>query len=187
MQMVEEGLENHCQTTLSLSLSLYPHLPLRLMENIAGSSSKSAVPSKGKTADPEESGWTAYFEDFFSKQKDEDSSFSDSLSMVSDAASNCVPWKINNTNDQATVCPPLHGSSAMPEKLGFKKARKKETSRDDSLEDTACFPANSPKIGSGRQVDVKARKGEDDIETTLGKGGGTHYFCSELQTEKEME
>lgn len=92
----------------------------------------------------EESGWTSYFEDF-SNHKEEDHSLCsitfDSSSMVSDAAS-FPPWKSSQTN-HVVACSSF---GALPEKLTSKKTRAEEISLDDSLEDTASSPVNSPKV-----------------------------------------
>ncbi|XP_061966917.1 vascular-related unknown protein 1-like isoform X2 [Populus nigra] len=105
---------------------------------------KAVVGSKETTvSDPaEESGWTSYFEDL-SNHKEEDQSLCssfDSSSMVSDAAS-FPPWKSSQTN-HVVACSSF---GALPEKLTSKKTRAEEISLDDSLEDTASSPVNSPK------------------------------------------
>lgn len=86
-----------------------------------------------ETAD-EESGWTAYFEDFstYREQSFSSSTFCSS-SLVSDAASSAA-WKNSHIDLKA------------PERLCFKKTRTKVISVDDSLEDTASSPVNSPKV-----------------------------------------
>lgn len=105
------------------------------MENSLSSCINKAVASKGTTNSPEESGWTAYFEDFSSY---EGHSLSNSnlytSSMVSDAASSAA-WKNSNTNDLK-----------IPKRLSFKRTRTKIISFDDSLEDTASSPVSSPKV-----------------------------------------
>ncbi|KAG5545524.1 hypothetical protein RHGRI_017878 [Rhododendron griersonianum] len=122
------------------------------------------------TEPQEESGWTSYFEDFLATQRSREdqrstASFSDqesfrSPSLVSDAAS-CAPSKTENRN-QVPSCPPVTEDgplvTTMHKTASFKKVtRTEEISRDDSLEDTASSPANSPK----------------------GKGGGSDC-CTEL-------
>jgi hypothetical protein len=106
---------------------------------------KAVVGSKETTvSDPaEESGWTSYFEDL-SNHKEEGQSLCssfDSSSMVSDAAS-FPPWKSSQTN-HVVACSSF---GALPEKLTSKKTRAEEISLDDSLEDTASSPVNSPKV-----------------------------------------
>jgi hypothetical protein len=59
--------------------------------------------------------------------------------MVSDAAS-FPPWK----SSHAVACSSINGG--LPKELTFKKTRAKEISLDDSLEDTASSPVNSPKV-----------------------------------------
>ncbi|KAM0952280.1 hypothetical protein DsansV1_C03g0034721 [Dioscorea sansibarensis] len=98
----------------------------------------------------EESGWTWYFEDFLASEKrgkpqeqedddhDEDdncSNFVYGSSMVSDAASYAA-WK-------SSV--PIEPSRSY-KKLSFKKRKARGVLDDDSLEDTASSPANSPKV-----------------------------------------
>jgi hypothetical protein len=105
---------------------------------------KAVVDSKETTVSPaEESGWTSYFEDL-SNHKEEDQSLCssfDSSSMVSDAAS-FPPWKSSQTN-HVVACSSF---GALPEKFTSKKTRAEEISLDDSLEDTASSPVNSPKV-----------------------------------------
>ncbi|KAL7185748.1 hypothetical protein ACSBR2_027667 [Camellia fascicularis] len=169
------------------------------MEDSLGSPVNKAVASKDTTIDgpEEESGWTSYFEDFLSKQREQEeeeeehnnTSFSDSFgspSLVSDAASSCVPRKINNYNQVSARCSPMDSPPKMPKKLSFKKARTKEISHDDSLEDTASSPVNSPKINSFKQVDINPRKRGDNVESSLGKGGGSD-FSSELHRDSRNE
>lgn len=98
--------------------------------------------SEEYSSDHEESGWTAYFQDFSNNNNNnidikdhenilEESFCTISSSLVSDAASYAAS-KIDH--DQT------------PKKLSFKKTRAKEISQDDSLEDTASSPVNSPKV-----------------------------------------
>ncbi|KAL2524645.1 hypothetical protein Adt_09699 [Abeliophyllum distichum] len=113
------------------------------MEGPMSSSVKKQVFSC-KTADAsEESGWTAYLEDFSLNQtKHNSSSYSmdsfGSPSLVSDAA-----WNGLN-NDQYKACPSL-GGSQFPKRLNFKNHRIRQKICSDDLEDTASSPVNSPK------------------------------------------
>ncbi|PSS16162.1 Methyltransferase-like protein [Actinidia chinensis var. chinensis] len=156
------------------------------MENSLGSSADKGVASKD---DPEESGWTSYFKDFSSKQRyDLEEEEENTPSLVSDAAS-CVPLKINMpNNNQLSLAPPIEHSHIMPNKFNFKKTRTREISHhDDSLEDTASSLVNSPKVSSLKLTDmINPRKKEDNIESSLGKGGGPD-FCSELDREEGNE
>jgi len=111
----------------------------------------------------EESGWTEYLADFSAynrgeRDDDEDnvenSSFVISESMVSDAGSG-PEWRqrnsnsnINNNNHSLTagVWSSFDGLPNVPKKLNFKKKRTQEISHDDSLEDTASSPVDSPKV-----------------------------------------
>ncbi|KAH7662161.1 hypothetical protein IHE45_15G113500 [Dioscorea alata] len=111
--------------------------------------SKTVFSREEGTAISEESGWTWYFEDFLASEKrgkpheqedddhdhldhDEDDNYSNFVygsSMVSDAASYAA-WK----------------PSRSCKKLSFKKRKARGVLDDDSLEDTASSPANSPKV-----------------------------------------
>jgi len=139
--------------------------------------------SKATTDAPEESGWTTYFEDFLSNQRDEhnNNSCSESPSLVSDAAS-CVPWKASHIN-QAGACSSIDGSPNFPKKLRCKKKRTQEISCDDSLQDTASSPVNSPKVSSLKQMENPQRR-EENIERSLGKGGGSYHY-SEVQPDDQ--
>lgn len=102
---------------------------------------QNSVPSQ----EAEESGWTAYFEDFSNNNRQHSycSSF-DSSSLVSDAASGAA-WKQSHNNHLAGFSS-IGASPEIPKKLKFRKTRTKEISQDDSLEDTASSPVNSPKV-----------------------------------------
>ncbi|GMN58130.1 hypothetical protein TIFTF001_027229 [Ficus carica] len=119
--------------------------------------------SEEYSSDHEESGWTAYFQDFSNNHNNnidikdhenyhenilEESFCTISSSLVSDAASYAA-WKIDH--DQT------------PKKLSFKKTRAKEISQDDSLEDTASSPVNSPKVGDLKPVDQMKHKQTYDL------------------------
>ncbi|XP_050206798.1 vascular-related unknown protein 1 [Mercurialis annua] len=139
--------------------------------------------------DEEESGWTAYFEDFSADQRrnnDEEHSFSCSFgnsSMVSDAAS--IPAWINKSNTTASNIYDHNyinnkkkissfgadGSPKFAKKLILKKTRAKEIYHDDSLEDTASSPVNSPKVSEFGMADMNSGKTNDHFNSSLGKGG----------------
>ncbi|KAJ9170086.1 hypothetical protein P3X46_018220 [Hevea brasiliensis] len=135
--------------------------------------------------DQESSGWTAYFEDF-SNQRKEDSYCSGfgSSSMVSDAAS-FPAWKSSsshhNYNHVLASCSP-----STPNKLTFKKAKTRRRSHhDESLEDTASSPVNSPKVSDFIPNDVNPRKTNDHFNSSLGKGGALeHYGVVETDDER---
>ncbi|XAR68090.1 hypothetical protein NMG60_11003100 [Bertholletia excelsa] len=153
------------------------------MEDSSGSSVNKGFVSEGRPdAADEESGWTSYFEDFWAKQREEQSCSSDSFcspSLLSDAASSAA-WKINNSCSQVPDGSPM----MTPKKLNFKKTRTREISRDDSLEDTASSPVNSPKIGSMKEVGVKPRKRDDYTESSQQRKGGGTKFYSEFQADE---
>ncbi|KAG6785248.1 hypothetical protein POTOM_010978 [Populus tomentosa] len=149
---------------------------------------KAVVGSKETTVSPaEESGWTSYFEDL-SNHNEEDQSLRssfDSSSMVSDAAS-FPPWKSSQTN-HVVACSSF---GALPEKLTPKKTRAEEISLDDSLEDTASSPVNSPKVSDLRQIDMNPRKTNDrDFNSSLGniESIGLEQHAEGLETSERCE
>ncbi|KAA8524642.1 hypothetical protein F0562_011065 [Nyssa sinensis] len=151
------------------------------MEDSLSSSVIKSVASKGTTDTPDESGWTSYLEDFSLNQREQSfcaNSFG-SPSLVSDAAS-CVAREAYNIKQ-------VDGSPKFPEKLNFRKTRAKEISYDDSLEDTASSPVNSPKVCSLKQTDINYRKADDKIESSMGKGGGSDDHHLELQADERDE
>ncbi|CAK9133534.1 unnamed protein product [Ilex paraguariensis] len=116
--------------------------------SLSSSGNKSLVPKGTQDTTREESGWTAYFDDFLSNQR-EHSSCSDAFcspSLVSDAASYVV-WNndIPSNNQVLPTSSSMADSPNYPKKLNFKKTRSKEITYDESLEDTASSPLNSPK------------------------------------------
>ncbi|XWS23003.1 hypothetical protein CRYUN_Cryun29cG0084100 [Craigia yunnanensis] len=141
------------------------------------SSIHKSVASKGtttttKTKDPaEESGWTAYFEDFSNNDHQQNSycsSFSCSSSLISDAATTAAAWKISHNNLHVFACSSTCvASQKIPKKLRFKKTRTKEICEGDSLEDTASSPVNSPKVSDSKSNDINTRKKEDQIHSSL--------------------
>ncbi|CAK9169467.1 unnamed protein product [Ilex paraguariensis] len=157
------------------------------MEASLSSRGKQSVASEGKpeTHEEEESGWTAYFEDFIANQREHSSNSETFInpSFVSDAAS-YVPWNVISNNNQELACPSMVASPPKnPKKLNFKKTRSKEIFYDDSLEDTASSPVNSPKVDSLKQMDMNQGGTCDNIESAMGKVGGYGDY-SELQADE---
>ncbi|KAL4572975.1 hypothetical protein LXL04_019764 [Taraxacum kok-saghyz] len=139
------------------------------------------------TETAEESGWTTYFEDFMVAQQqnhhsnpsgteydryhhhqhhdqDHQEQQQHDRVVLSDVASH-IEW--NNINNSMSGAVPIFNK-----KLNlFKKTsrRTREILYDDSLEDTASSPVNSPKVGS-QQMGFNQMKVDDIIENTLGKG-----------------
>ncbi|KAJ8427841.1 hypothetical protein Cgig2_029758 [Carnegiea gigantea] len=133
----------------------------------------------------EESGWTEYLADFSAynrgeRDDDEDnvenSSFVIGESMVSDAGSG-PEWRqrnsnsnINNNNHSlsAGVWSSFDGLPNVPKKLNFKKKRTQEISHDDSLEDTASSPVNSPKITmSFKRMDINSKNMDEHLHNHM--------------------
>jgi len=96
-----------------------------------------------------ESGWTSYLEDFSKGIEPSYCSSLDGSSLLSDAASSAA-WKFSHHHHHLLSSPSFKGSNTTapnpPKKLTFKKARAKQISQDDPLEDTASSPVNSPKV-----------------------------------------
>ncbi|MFS8024665.1 hypothetical protein Hanom_Chr16g01466061 [Helianthus anomalus] len=125
------------------------------------------------TSSAEESGWTSYFEDFMvAQQQNHTQSFTHHHDYqhngpeLSDAASH-IDWnKIASSRSGA--------APKFTKKLNlFRKTsrRTKDILYDDSLEDTASSPVNSPKVGS-QHMGFNQIKVDDMMENSLGKRGG---------------
>ncbi|XP_039032319.1 vascular-related unknown protein 1-like [Hibiscus syriacus] len=119
------------------------------MENNSITSSiHKSIASKGTTTtkeSAEESGWTAYFEDFSNNNhshqpKTYSPGFSCGSSLISDAATTAVVARKKSHDDHHVLAFP----STVPSKLRFKKTGTKRICEDDSLEDTASSPVNTP-------------------------------------------
>ncbi|KAJ9176921.1 hypothetical protein P3X46_012182 [Hevea brasiliensis] len=156
-----------------------------------GSMSNHSSMNKAAADQEESSGWTAYFEDF-SNHRDQEDSFRSgfgSSSMVSDAASFPV-WKSSpqqhNYNHVLASCSSIAGSPNIPSKLSFKKTRARKFSHhDDSLEDTASSPVNSPKVSDFLPTDLNPRKSNDHFNSSLGKEGGLEHYGGVVETDDE--
>ncbi|XWS34287.1 hypothetical protein CRYUN_Cryun21dG0027700 [Craigia yunnanensis] len=149
-----------------------------------------SVASKGtttKTKDSaEESGWTAYFEDF-SNNDHQQNSYCSNSSLISDAATTGAAWKLSHNNHHVFACSTTCAApQKIPKKLRFKKTRTKEIFEDDSLEDTASSPVNSPKVSDLKSNDMNPRKREDQIHTSLGKETASESY-SDKQIEEESK
>ncbi|KAJ9550164.1 hypothetical protein OSB04_014209 [Centaurea solstitialis] len=144
------------------------------------------------TITAEESGWTSYFEDFMAAQQkdhhhENNNSFIDHYHdqdlddqpVLSDAVSYV---ERNNIIDQS-----MKGAAPkFSKKLNlFKKAsrRTREILYDDSLEDTASSPVNSPKVGS-QEMGFNQIKVDDIVENSLKKEGG---FDDHLQLQRRED
>ncbi|CAI9759978.1 unnamed protein product [Fraxinus pennsylvanica] len=141
------------------------------MECPVSSSINKQVFSNERADASEESGWTAYLEDFSLNQtKHSPSSCSmdsfGSPSLVSDAA-----WN-GQKNNQVRPCSSLYGSQ-FPKRLNFKNHRMSKKMSSDDLEDTASSPVNSPKVSSWKQVDANYKRSDDSISNlVVGKQDG---------------
>ncbi|XVE85640.1 hypothetical protein DITRI_Ditri17bG0106800 [Diplodiscus trichospermus] len=165
-------------------------------ENSINSSVQKSAASRGTTRTSknkdEESGWTAYFEDFSNKDHQQNSycsGYSCSSSLVSDAATTGAAWKISHNNHHVFACSSTSVTpQKIPNKLRFKKTRTKEICEDDSLEDTASSPLNSPKVSDLKPNDMNPRnKGEDQTHSSLGNEAASENHDSEIQIEEESK
>uniref|UniRef100_A0A803M826 Uncharacterized protein n=1 Tax=Chenopodium quinoa TaxID=63459 RepID=A0A803M826_CHEQI len=146
------------------------------MENSVSSSLYKVIttsePNLEEDSVPEESGWTQYIEDFEAYNKEgyvhENSTSCSSYmsySMVSDAGSG-PEWKNKYSINPAGGCNSFGVLQKMPKKLNFKK----KIPFDDSLEDTASSPVNSPKITSFfKRMDINSRKMDSDNGSPMVK------------------
>ncbi|CAK8535534.1 unnamed protein product [Lathyrus sativus] len=131
----------------------------------------SASGNETRNHQPEESGWTSYFEDF--SKHIEPSYCSSSLggsSLVSDAAS-CAAWKFSHKNH-------VRNSPNLSKKLSMKKTRTKQISQDDPLEDTASSPVNSPRVSDMNAREMMSKKINDQLDVSISRGKGfksEHY------------
>ncbi|KAJ6753603.1 VASCULAR-RELATED UNKNOWN PROTEIN 1-RELATED [Salix purpurea] len=121
-------------------------------------SSSSNLKTTGRDSS-EESGWTMYFDDLFAQNNGDDQdndqyeqgSFSydqdGSSSLVSDAASLVLKKSAGDDHGEEQVGGiPIDNKKSFRHSLSFKKRRTKGALIDDSLEDTASSPVNSPKV-----------------------------------------
>ncbi|ESW04556.1 hypothetical protein PHAVU_011G105200 [Phaseolus vulgaris] len=133
-----------------------------------------------------ESGWTSYFEDFSKGIEPSYCSSLDGSSLLSDAASSAA-WKFSHHNHHLLSSPSFKGSNTtapnLPKKLTFKKARAKQISEDDPLEDTASSPVNSPKVRDLNPAEISSRKDDDQLEGSMGKEFTSSEHYSDLKTE----
>ncbi|CAI8616089.1 unnamed protein product [Vicia faba] len=150
------------------------------MDHSLKSSRGKVVPTTTPTTTPttnnpnsqEESGWTAYFDDF-SKGIEPSYCSGGGSSLVSDAAS-CAAWKLSHHHNHLV-------SSKLPKKLCFKKTRSKIISDDDPLEDTASSPLNSPKVRDLSPNEIASKKIDDQLQAgSMGKGLTSSHNRSEL-------
>lgn len=109
-------------------------------------SSHSPVDASSSSYD-EESGWTAYFEDFMASEErrravgGSSSGVAVGNSMISDAAS-CVSRK---TGQPPTAAACIEVSEKY-KNLSLRRRKGRRLLEDDALEDTASSPVNSPKV-----------------------------------------
>uniref|UniRef100_A0ACD5U880 Uncharacterized protein n=1 Tax=Avena sativa TaxID=4498 RepID=A0ACD5U880_AVESA len=140
------------------------------MDGLVSSSSFNSVLSCSEAeAQPEESSWTGYFVDFMmseEEKKRQEASYctydqdedEEEGSMISDAAS---------------LAP-----AALPDRYrGLKKLKKKvfkALDHDDSLEDTASSPVNSPKVSALSQLEFSPKR-RCNVSDLANKGVGIGY------------
>ncbi|KAK9133510.1 hypothetical protein Scep_013038 [Stephania cephalantha] len=140
------------------------------MENSTNLSSMNKPDEITSTGATEESGWTVYFEDFFSDTNNREYSMSSTSSLVSDAAS-CAAWKFADISDPVTQLASAAGPEKRSKRLSFKKKRicrggSNDDDDDDALEDTASSPANSPKISDLRKFEANQRRKDVNIDVS---------------------
>ncbi|XXG73239.1 hypothetical protein AAC387_Pa07g2191 [Persea americana] len=155
------------------------------MEDSTHSSMIRALSSKDPTPSSEESGWTMYFDDFMPSGNEESSASpsgchrGSSSSLVSDAASYAA-WKLQGS------AKPSMAPAASFKKLSFKKRKTGAVLEDDSLEDTASSPVNSPKVIDLKQLDINPCKKDGDIDSCEEKEV-SRGDCPEPTTDERNE
>ncbi|KAJ6753604.1 VASCULAR-RELATED UNKNOWN PROTEIN 1-RELATED [Salix purpurea] len=150
-------------------------------------SSSSNLKTTGRDSS-EESGWTMYFDDLFAQNNGDDQdndqyeqgSFSydqdGSSSLVSDAASLVLKKSAGDDHGEEQVGGiPIDNKKSFRHSLSFKKRRTKGALIDDSLEDTASSPVNSPKVYDGMMINQYRRNTnqKDNMEISLDEGSGS--------------
>ena len=143
------------------------------MDDLVSSSSlKSVLSCSEAEAQPEESSWTDYFVDFMMSEEEkkrqgasyctfdqEELEEEEEGSMISDAAS-------------------LAPAALADRYKGLKKLKKKvfkALDHDDSLEDTASSPVNSPKVSALSQLEFSPKRRCNVTDLAKGAGIGNDY------------
>ncbi|KAI3988218.1 hypothetical protein MKX01_012007 [Papaver californicum] len=149
--------------------------------------------SQHHNEEEEESGWTGYFEDFSNCSSTTSSDFGSS-SMISDADS-CAAWKkknhglVNNIHDDVRlVLEKSCKNLSIFNTTNKKKRRSSSRVVDDSLEDTASSPVNSPKVRETRELDVISpdmNVYESNIHISQGKRRLLSDHCLDMQFEDD--
>nr|GLL22997.1 uncharacterized protein LOC109187580 [Ipomoea trifida] len=156
----------------------------------------------GRDEQQEESGWTAYLQDFSennmmgsssysNNQEDYGCSLVSSPSLVSDAATYGARRKKKSCSDHRRVrnnteCSSLGGSQVL-RRLNLKNPKTSDKYYDPDLEDTASSPVNSPKDRTFRQqVEINPRRGQSNVLNYLqGKETGFEGFQEMVMGEEE--
>ncbi|CAH2053088.1 unnamed protein product [Thlaspi arvense] len=132
----------------------------------------------------EESGWTTYLDDFSNQyrthyeESDHQAKSSCSLlggspSLISDAATDAFSGRSFPVN--------------FPAKLKFGRARTKKICEDDSLEDTASSPVNSPKVSQVEHIQTPPRKIEDYVSSGFVMGNMRSMRDHQIQIQEGDE
>ncbi|KAL5972739.1 hypothetical protein ACLOJK_039544 [Asimina triloba] len=184
---------------------IYLHFSLfflaHLMDGSVFSSTGEGSPPPQEALSSEESGWTTYFDEFLSADHRNSSSaaaasfgymhgsFPSSTSFVSDAASYVdhePAWK-RPSRVQTSVAG--FSEKICCRELSPKKRRKREEAlEDESLEDTASSPVNSPKVTDLKELNINRRENGEDKDNFQGKGVGPgNCSTSRLQVDEKNE
>ncbi|KAF6162945.1 hypothetical protein GIB67_021094 [Kingdonia uniflora] len=133
---------------------------------------------------PEESGWTPYFEDFLSNNREHTviSSPVYETSLISDARSCAAKYVFDNDFIAAADRQTKDRPDNICKRLKFKKQRRQGLGDDDDddedLVDTATSPANSPKVNHLKVSNISPKK----REISGGYQGNTSAQYSALYT-----
>ncbi|XP_073307274.1 vascular-related unknown protein 1-like [Primulina huaijiensis] len=129
------------------------------------------------TSHDQDSGWSAYLDDFPLMNQTEDTYYCLNPSLVSDAA-----WtgSFDHKNTEKVKKPSSKNRRSNRKKYFWQN--------DDDLEDTACSPANSPKVG-GRKMKMKMKMegsyktNEDQMGKQVGEEGKSGKSMNMDETE----
>ncbi|KAE8803620.1 hypothetical protein D1007_20461 [Hordeum vulgare] len=134
---------------------------------ISSSSFKSVLSCSEAEAQPEESSWTDYFVDFMMSEEEKKRQGASYCTFDQDEEEE----EGSMISDAASLAP-----AAVPDRYkGLKKLKKKvfkALDHDDSLEDTASSPVNSPKVSALSQLEFspKRRCNITDLAKVAGIG-----------------
>ncbi|PON61434.1 CTD small phosphatase-like protein [Parasponia andersonii] len=172
------------------------------MEDYTSFNSMSQAPTDQYT--PEESSWTMYLEDFWLQNNSDHHQQSSVLisssacesSLISDAGSSVSNKKLTDKTLEDVNARLNIMNSRRCSRLSFKKRKTKEANLglDDSLEDTASSPVNSPKVfnlslldhvkSKEKGIDQRNNMSEEINGSTSGQIEHERSVCDDQQLDR---